>query len=161
GARKSKLAGRAVDEGAFEKRLPSAVAEIVAQQAQTGIDVVDDGEMSKAHFVSYAEQRLTGFETREITPEEAAQAFYLAGSREYLAFPEYYEPEGSSEPSGRPAPRETFCDGPVAYRGHELLQRDIANLRAAVSAAKVEEAFFPATAPNQVAYRRRNEYYRT
>jgi len=162
GILQARLAGRVVDDEAFGKRLPSAVAELVAQQAHTGIDVVDDGEVGRAHFVSYVEQRLTGFETREVSREEAAQAFYLAGSREFQAFPEYYLPEETAAPStGGPAPRETFCAGPVSYRGQEQIQRDIANLRAAAEATGVAEAFFPAAAPNQIAYKRRNEYYRT
>jgi 5-methyltetrahydropteroyltriglutamate--homocysteine methyltransferase len=129
----SKLPRHEVDEGAFEHQLPAAVAEIVGQQMQTGLDIVNDGEVSKPHFVSYIEQRLTGFETREISEEESAAAFYLAGSREYRAFLEYYQPERTPDGAHRdPRPRRTFCTGPVSYKGRDQLQRDIANLRAAL-----------------------------
>jgi 5-methyltetrahydropteroyltriglutamate--homocysteine methyltransferase len=162
GTLKTQLAGQPIDQRALQERLPSAVAEIVAQQAEIGLDVVDDGEVGKPHFVSYIEQRLTGFESREISPEEAAQAYYLAGSREFRAFPEYYQPEQTTQRAvGSLQPRETVCVGPVSYRGHDQLHRDIANLQTATRDVAIQETFFPAVSPNQVTYKRRNEYYRT
>jgi 5-methyltetrahydropteroyltriglutamate--homocysteine methyltransferase len=161
GMLEAKLAGQPVDEREFEKCLPGAVAEIVGQQVRTGLDVVNDGEVGKPHFVSYVEERLTGFETREVSAEKAASGFYLAGSREFLAFPEYYQPEETIERSVRQAPRETVCSGPITYRGHDLVRRDVANLKSALQGAAVEDLFLPAASPNQLAYRRRNEYYRT
>ncbi len=50
----------------------------------------------------------------------------------------------------------------IAYRGHAQLQRDIANLRAALGAVTVEEAFMPAASPATVtAWHRkaRNAHY--
>jgi len=162
GPLKAMLAGQPIDHDAFQRRLPSAVANIVSQQAEIGLDVVDDGEVGKPHFVSYIEERLTGFETRETSDEKAAQAYYLAGSREFQAFPEYYQPEDTAGRAvGRLRPRETVCVGPVSYRGHPQLQRDIANLQAAAAETPIEETFFPAVSPNQVTYKRRNEYYRS
>src|SRR5207245_2961370 len=135
-----------------EARLPSAVAEIVAQQTRTGLDVVNDGEVGRPSFITYIDERLTGFETREVADADAPRAVhYLAGSREFLAFPEYYEPEQVIQGAiGGQRPREIVCSGPITYKGHEQLQRDIANLRAALQDAPVEEAFFPAVSPNQV-----------
>jgi 5-methyltetrahydropteroyltriglutamate--homocysteine methyltransferase len=159
---RAKLRGQPVDEGAFEARLPGAVEEIVQQQARIGLDVVDDGEVGKPHFVSYIEQRLGGFETRPATGENAARAaYYMTDSRESRAFPEYYQPEQAVEHAVGRQPMETVCVAPVTYRGHEQLQRDIANLQSALKGTAAEEAFFPAVSPNQVSYRRRNEYYRT
>ncbi len=159
----AKMSGQPIDEGALEARLPSAVAELVVRQVKTGLDVINDGEVGRTSFILYADERLTGFETREITGKDAPRAVhYLAGSREYLAFPEYYDPNQvfQSVTGGRPA-KEIFCSGPITYKGHDLLQRDIANMKAAVEGMPVEEVFFPAVSPNQVGYRRRNEYYRT
>src|SRR5688500_5863470 len=158
----AKFSGRAIDEQALAARLPSAVAELVGRQVQTGLDVINDGEVGRPSFITYVDERLTGFETREITGKNAPRAVhYLAGSREYLAFPEYYDPDQvfESVTGGRPA-REIFCGGPISYKGHDLLQRDIANFRAALQNAPVEEAFFPAVSPNQIGYRRKNEFYR-
>jgi 5-methyltetrahydropteroyltriglutamate--homocysteine methyltransferase len=53
------------------------------------------------------------------------------------------------------------CVAAIAYKGHRQLERDIANFKAALSRVAVAEAFLPAVSPNQVGYRRPNEYYRT
>jgi 5-methyltetrahydropteroyltriglutamate--homocysteine methyltransferase len=161
----AKMRGRPIDEQAFEARLPSAVADIVRQQVDHGLDVIDDGEVSKPSFIVYVEERLSGFEPREVagSASEVARALhYLAGSREALAFPEYYQPEldRMSAVAGE-RPRLPVCTGPIAYRGHRQLQRDIGNFKAALNEVQVEEAFIPAVSPNQVAYRRPNQYYRT
>src|SRR3954470_21274184 len=63
---RQKLAGERYDEQAFEARLASSVAEIVRRQADIGIDLIDDGELSKVDFYSYAKYRLEGIETRPV-----------------------------------------------------------------------------------------------
>jgi 5-methyltetrahydropteroyltriglutamate--homocysteine methyltransferase len=63
-----------------ERRVAEAVAEIVRQQVDHGLDVVNDGEVSKPSFVTYAVERLADLETRESEPMST-----FAGSREYLA----------------------------------------------------------------------------
>jgi 5-methyltetrahydropteroyltriglutamate--homocysteine methyltransferase len=159
----AKMKSQPVDEQAFEARLPSAVADIVRQQAEHGLDVIDDGEVGKPGFILYAEERLSGFEQREVPDSKLARAsHYLAGSREFLAFPEYYHPETATS-SGMEGerPRESVCTGPITYKGHKQLQRDIANFKAALARVNVGEAFLPAVSPNQIGYRRPNEHYRT
>ena len=54
-----------------------------------------------------------------------------------------------------------ICIGPVTYKGHDLLKRDIANFKAALGSAKVEEAFMPAISPSNVEDRHKNAYYKT
>src|SRR5579883_132471 len=161
----AKMVGDPIDERAFEARLRGAVVDIVRQQVEHGLDVINDGEVGKPGFILYAEERLGGFERREVAGDAGAVArarHYLAGSRELLAFPEYYQPELEAAGAGPGrAPRQLVCTGPVSYRGHAQLQRDIENLRAALREVSAEEAFIPAVSPNQVAYRRPNEYYRT
>src|SRR5262249_7334039 len=53
--------GVPVDADALAARMRSAVAEVVGGQAAAGIDVVDDGEMSKPSYATYIKDRLTGF----------------------------------------------------------------------------------------------------
>jgi 5-methyltetrahydropteroyltriglutamate--homocysteine methyltransferase len=87
---------------------------------------------------------------------------YLAGSRELLAFPVYYQAEVDAASGAAPGPpRQLVCTGPVTYRGQAQLQRDLDNFKAALRAVQVAEAFVPAVSPNQIAYRRPNEYYGT
>jgi len=72
------------DEG-FEARLPSAVREVVAQQIACGVDIVNDGEISKrAGFSSYAKERLSGFVER---PEVDARNLRNVTARDRRLFP--------------------------------------------------------------------------
>ena len=49
------------DADRYEARLTSAVAEVVTQQIEHGIDVIDDGEFGKPDFAGYINARLSGF----------------------------------------------------------------------------------------------------
>jgi 5-methyltetrahydropteroyltriglutamate--homocysteine methyltransferase len=159
----AKIKGQPVDQRTFEIRLAGAVADIVRQQAEHGLDVIDDGEVGKPSFILYVDERLSGFEQRDVPESEIDKAsHYLAGSREFRAFPEYYQAELAARRSTAGArPRQPVCTGPIAYKGRTQLERDLANFKAALNSVHVAEAFLPAVSPNQVAYRRPNEHYRT
>jgi 5-methyltetrahydropteroyltriglutamate--homocysteine methyltransferase len=47
---KARLTGEKIDEAKYQARVTGAVAEIVKKQAECGIDIVGDGETSKAGF---------------------------------------------------------------------------------------------------------------
>jgi 5-methyltetrahydropteroyltriglutamate--homocysteine methyltransferase len=146
----AKQQGKPVDEAARAARLPGAVKEIVQKQIELGIDIVDDGEFSKASFVTYINERLGGCEVdRETQPRP------WAGSREALAFPEFY-----AETMTRSRPSRMVCTGPMVYKGHSQLQRDIENLKSALNGRRVE-AFMPAISPANVEDWQRNAYYKT
>ncbi len=147
----AKAQGQPVDEAARAARLPGAVKEIVQKQIELGVDIVDDGEYSKPSFVTYVSERLGGYEVDKESPQRIA----WAGSREALAFPEFYSQTLAGSRGIRMA-----CTGPVAYKGHALLQRDIANLKAAIGNAKIE-AFIPAISPANIEDWMRNAYYKT
>ena len=135
-------------------RVGAAVKDVVRRQADLGLDVITDGEMSKPSFITYVTERLSGF-TRSPDPG----ALPWAGSKEVTAFPEFYEPSLRQSPNAS-APRFQ-CTGPITYRGHAQVQRDIDNLRAALKDQAVEEAFLPAIAPSNVEGRQVNRHYKT
>ena len=148
--------GVAIDHNARDEELRAAVDEVVARQVSAGIDIVDDGEFSKRGFAVYANERLAGYEIR---PRQ--KGIPWDGSREALAFPEFYE---AAQPHGSgavPRAEEAVCTGAVSYKGQAQLARDLANLRAAVDAHGAEEAFVPAISPVDVAGNQRNEHYST
>ncbi len=144
--------GKGFDEKAYPARLRGAVADVVKQQVELGIDIVDDGEYGKPSFVSYVNERLGGFEVDKDLPRQSP----WAGSREDKSFPEFYA-------LGHVGSRQhhMVCTSPVTYRGKAQLQRDIDNLKAAVAAAKPGEAFMPAISPSSAADWQRNAYYKT
>ena len=150
---KAKIAGAAPDPKVYEARVRSAVAERVKKQAETGIDILNDGEQSKPGFFTYVRERLEGFETR---PQQRTQNWAL----EVAAFPEYYEQYFKEAMTGGAiAPVVPMvCTGPVRYCGEPALRRDIENLKTAVSEVEHHAVFMPSVAPSGVGS---NEYYRT
>ena len=150
---KARLTGEGAlpDEAAYRARVAEAVADIVSRQAECGIDIVSDGEMSKAGFFAYAEQRLSGLEPRP----DAKYEIYTA---EREAFPEYYEAYMARAMLGGNVAKVVplYCVGPLDYAGREELESDLANLRAALDATDCAGAFVPATAPSGIGW---NDYY--
>jgi len=155
---KHKQNGDKLDEAAFETRVKQAVKDSVREQADAGIDVISDGEMGKVGFIPYVNERLEGFEWRGY----GANQSYWGQSREAKAFPDYYEwAAKQSGTAGGTGTMRWSCIGPVKYRGHAALKKDIDNLKAAMQGAKVEEAFIPSISVGNIVDWNKNEYYKT
>lgn len=63
------MADGKADTPAFDAAVRAAVDAVVRQQAEVGIDIVDDGEQSKPGFVAYVLDRVGGFTPRDDMPE--------------------------------------------------------------------------------------------
>ena len=143
------------DESRFQALVDNAVADVVARQVASGIDVVTDGEQGKLGFLQYLSERLAGYETREgrlpVPP---------SWQLEIDMFPEYYAQymQKYSAGSGPTTSNVMVCVGPVTYQGHEAVQRDITRLKAAIADQDVVDAFLPAACPMGFGL---NEYYAT
>src|SRR3984885_9056943 len=137
----------------YEQGLREAVAEIVKMQAKAGIDIVNDGEFGKSSWSNYILERITGFEHR---PDQLRPVYWLGRDRD--RFPEVMAAEVPWMSKGVAT---EACIGPIKYRDHVSIDRDIANLKAALRAVNVEEAFLPVVAPASSAYDGVNEYYPT
>lgn len=146
--------GQPVDPGELAAAERAAVADVVSRQRAAGVDVISDGEQSKAGFSVYIGQRLGGFEPR---PERNSLRRFQV---EIDAFPEYYEKYFKGAMTGGSAVPNVplVCTGPVTYIGQERLRQDLENLRAAVGDAGGDEVFVPAVGPGGVGG---NEYYPT
>jgi 5-methyltetrahydropteroyltriglutamate--homocysteine methyltransferase len=154
----AKEGGEPFDAEAFASRVRSAVAETVRRQAEAGIDILADGEMGRFGFIPYVNERLTGLEAR---PNPGGEGTW-ARSREHLAFPEYYSWAAQMPGAAGGAQRKQWvCTGPIAYKGREVLTRDIENLKVALAQGRHEEAFMPAVSPAQLAGWNKNAYYKT
>ena len=153
----AKERGELLDAEAYARRVASAVAEVVRKQAESGIDIVADGEMGRFGFIPYVNERLAGLEAR---PNPRSEGTW-AQSREHLAFPEYYNWAAQMPGAAGGAQRTQWvCTGQIAYKGQEALAHDIDNLKAALAPVRYEEAFMPAVSPAQLAGWNKNEYYR-
>jgi len=140
------------EEGTNAERLRDAVSAIVRRQHALGIDVVDDGEYGKPSFVSYINERLGGCEV----DTRAGPRNQWLSSREGRSFPEFYA-------QTHPASTHThmICTGPITYKGHSQLKRDIVNFKAALQGVPVEEAFMPAISPSNIEDWQKNAYYKS
>lgn len=133
--------------GAESAAIAAAVQEIVRLQSEVGVDVVNDGEMSKPSYSTYVTDRLSGFtpEVTERRPPPGAQDF-----------PEFFK--RISDRVSR-ALSTGVCSGPVTYVGHQAVTTDVANLRTAMSGATVQEAFMTSASPGVIALFLTNRYY--
>lgn len=146
--------GEPIDPTRYASSLRDAVVDIVKKQTDVGIDIVDDGELSKPSFITYINDRLGGF---EIDTADRNQSPWV-GSREVRSFPDFYRPQLANVHT-----RHThfLCTGPVKYRGQQQLATDLANLKAALTGADVVDAFVPATSVSSIEDWNRNTYYRS
>ena len=151
---KAKVNDEPHDQEIYAERISAAVVEIVRKQADSGIDIVTDGEQGKLGFSAYVNERLAGYEARSGAIDSAEFADEVA------AFPEYYERYfGEAMHGGAVAKIDpVVCTGPISYKGGDALDQDIANLKAAVQDVDKEDVFMPAVAPGGVGG---NEYYPT
>jgi 5-methyltetrahydropteroyltriglutamate--homocysteine methyltransferase len=147
--------GDAVVRTAYERALTAAVSDVVTRQADIGLDVVNDGEFGKSGWSGYALARVTGFEIRA---DQLEPLDWLGRDRERFKGFFTDNPELPAALTGAPA---QVCVGPVTYTGHDLIARDLANLKAATAGDPEREVFFTSVAPASMAYRGVNEYYKT
>jgi len=140
---------QATNGSTHDGRLTEAVAEVVQQQLAAGLDIVNDGEFGKSSWAAYVLERISGFEIR---PGELIPLNWLGRDRE--RFSDFFAQEMPNALSGAPT---EVCVGPITYQGQAFIQRDLANLKAALPLGT--EAFFTAVAPASTGYNARNEYY--
>ena len=136
---------------AYEAILKRSVAELVRKQAESGIDIISDGELGKVTWATYILDRVSGFEIRR---DRMQPLVWLGRDRE--RFPDFFAKEMPNAISGAPT---EVCVGPIEYRGQAAMRRDIKNFTDALKDVQVTEAFLPVVAPASTAYNGINEYY--
>src|SRR5579872_4065815 len=144
--------------------LKSAVSAVVRKQVEVGIDVVNDGELSKSNFTNYVRDRLGG-----ITPAErgARLPSRNINGRDLREFPDFFATggggfgrnrPGSSGPPAGAFPQAMVVTGPITYVGGETARTDVTNMKAALEGLDVE-GFLPAVAPGTVEHWLYNDHY--
>ena len=139
--------GKDYDQGEFDACMTAAVSETVRKQKQAGIDVVSDGETSKISYATYVKDRYTGFGGD--SPRNAP-----ADLKKFPSFLERLADEGGTPQYARP-----MCVGEVKSKGQSELQRDIANLKAAMAEHGVERGFMNAASPGVISLFLQNDFY--
>ena len=143
----AKERGETIDESAFDACMADAVSETVRRQADAGIDIVSDGETSKISYATYVSERYTGFAGD--SPRQAPADLKM--------FPGYLDRIARS--GGTPKYARPECVGEVRAKDHAALDKDIANLLAAVREHGVARGFMNAASPGVIALFQPNRYY--
>ena len=173
--------GRAsTDSVEYQAALARAVAYAVRRQVETGVDVIDDGEMGKSTWITYLYERTSGLEARPLVGNFSS---ILPASRDRQNFPGAYreldmlehdatiriraeaggqEPGTREEATRAPSGAVTWvCTGPMTY-DRTAIDRDLVNFKVALEGTgkDISETFMPVVAPAS-AYWLANEHYRT
>ncbi len=146
----ARASGRDYDPAALAAQLRDDVAAVVKRQVDAGIDIVSDGELSKPGYATYVAERLTGFggQHRSYAPQDLRE------------FPEFAKILVETRRIA-PASGNLCCQGPVGVKNTTALQEDLANVKAAIAAARPRRAFMNGASPGVIAVWQPNEYYKT
>ena len=143
----AKEEGVPVDPAALEQRVASAVEEVVRKQTEAGVDVVNDGEMSKPSYATYIKDRLAGF-------GGSGNTFVY---QDLVAFPNLAK-RVFGDP-GRSRRKTPACNAAIGVRDPQAARTDVAHLKAALAKVKAQDAFMSAASPGVVSLFFRNEHY--
>jgi len=143
----AKEEGVPVDAPALAARIHAAVEDIVGKQREAGVDIVNDGEVSKPSYATYIKDRLNGF-------GGTGNTFVYQDLAEFprLAARVFGDP-------GRSRRKTPACNAAISVRDLTAAQTDVDNLAAAVRVAGASAAFMSAASPGVVSLFFRNDYY--
>lgn len=137
------------DAAAFDACMTASVSETVKKQKDAGIDIVSDGETSKISYATYVKDRYTGFSGD--SPRNAP-----ADLKMFPSFLKRLADDGGTPQYARP-----MCTGEVRSKGQGELEKDIANLKAAMVEHGVERGFMNAASPGVISLFLQNDFYKS
>jgi 5-methyltetrahydropteroyltriglutamate--homocysteine methyltransferase len=143
----AKEEGVPVDRAALAARIREAVEEVVKKQVRSGVDLVNDGEMSKPSYATYVKDRLTGFggSSNTFVYQDLAKFPNLA--------------KRVFDDPGRSRRQTPACTGPIAVGDPAAPLADIDNLKAALTRVDAAGAFLSAASPGVISLFFRNDHY--
>jgi 5-methyltetrahydropteroyltriglutamate--homocysteine methyltransferase len=143
----AKEEGVPVDDAGLKARIRDAVAAVVKKQVEAGIDLVNDGEMSKPSYATYIKDRLNGF-------GGTSQPLVY---QDLVPFPDLAR-RVFGDP-GRSRRKTPGCNAPVSLRDPTAAAADVENLAAALEPVAVEGAFISAASPGVASLFFHNGHY--
>ncbi|WP_299676669.1 cobalamin-independent methionine synthase II family protein [uncultured Roseobacter sp.] len=141
--------GTPYDAAEFDAAMTEAVSATVAKQVAAGVGVVSDGETSKISYATYVKDRYTGFSGD--SPRNAP-----ADLKKFPTFLKRLADDGGTPKYARP-----MCTGEVKSKGQGELQKDIANLKAAMAEHGATRGFMNAASPGVISLFLQNDFYPT
>lgn len=151
----AKEEGIPVQPHALACRIREAVADIIQRQCSAGIDVVNDGEMSKPSYATYIKDRLNGFGGQSQPPPYP----------DLVPYPGLHQKVYGDR--GRARRKMPGCNGPISLRDRDAVKIDIENLkaggasRAGEAGGAPEDLFMSAASPGVISLFFHNDYYQT
>ena len=143
----AKEEGVPVDAEALSRRVAAAVDEAVGKQADAGVDIVNDGEMSKPSYATYIKDRLSGFGGTGNTFVYQDLAAFPSLAKRVFGDP------------GRSRRKTPACNAAIGVRDPAAAQVDVDHLKAALGSRNARDAFLTAASPGVVSLFFRNEHY--
>lgn len=143
----AKEEGVPVDAPALQAQIAAAVDEVVSIQVNAGVDLVNDGEMSKPSYATYIKDRLNGF-------GGTSNSFKYKDLNDFPALAQ----KVFGDP-GRSRRKTPACDAPITVRDGQAAITDTQNLKNAMKKAGARTVFMSAASPGVVALFFRNDYY--
>ncbi|WP_170396953.1 cobalamin-independent methionine synthase II family protein [Ruegeria arenilitoris] len=137
------------EPAAFDACMTKAVSETVRKQVEAGVQIVSDGETSKISYATYVKDRYTGFSGD--SPRNAP-----ADLKMFPGFLQRLADDGGTPQYARPQ-----CTGEVRSKGQGELEKDIANLKAAMAQHGAERGFMNAASPGVISLFLQNDFYPT
>jgi 5-methyltetrahydropteroyltriglutamate--homocysteine methyltransferase len=144
----AKEEGVPVDPAALDARIRAAVAEVVGKQAKAGVDIINDGEMSKPSYATYIKDRLDGFGGE-------SNSFKYQDLNDFPVL----ERKVFGDP-GRSRRKTPACTGPITVRDPRAAETDVQNLKDALATVTSEEGFMSAASPGVVGLFFANQHYK-
>ena len=142
--------GIPVDEQALAERVTTAVKEIVDKQIAAGVNVINDGEMSKSSYAIYVKDRLHGF------GGESIQNYFF---EDLVDYPKSAELVAANP--GRRKRTSPACNEPISVKDADAAALDMVNLKNAVASTNITGTFSSAASPGVVSLFFGNEFYAT
>ena len=139
-------------QGVEEARLQREVAEVVRMQGEAGIDIINEGELTKGgNWVSFINERLSGF----VPVDNGATSALLMQSEDWKQFKDFYQAalaggtlfESTRSVAEQIRELDWSCTSAITYVGQKYLQQEIECLRAALGSTPTADAFLTSTAP--------------
>jgi 5-methyltetrahydropteroyltriglutamate--homocysteine methyltransferase len=144
----AKEEGVPVEPAALAARVKAAVAEVVQKQAAAGVDLINDGEMSKPSYATYIKDRLNGF-------GGTGNTFVY---QDLADFPRL-EKRVFGDP-GRSRRKTPACNSAIDVRDAQAPQADADNLKEALAQVKASGGFMSAASPGVISLFFRNDHYK-
>ena len=140
--------GVPVDKEALAERVRIAVAETVGRQVDLGLDIVNDGEMSKPSYATYVKDRLSGFDGDSI------QDYFFQDLADF--------PRSAEIVAGNPGRRKRSapaCTTEISVVDEGAAAADMENLTTAAEQHEADQIFSSAASPGVVSLFFANQHY--